>query len=87
MHLYRQCVVNGDHNACAETGVTDIELQVGLEKVGGGMYILGKAYEVLMIGVDVRQLNVNQQQNLDKRQKIMIRMERSQLNPTYRSQT
>lgn len=27
-------------------------------------YILSKAYEVLMVGVDVGQLNVNQQQNL-----------------------
>lgn len=27
-------------------------------------YLLSKAYEVLMVGVDVGQLNVNQQQNL-----------------------
>lgn len=36
-----------------------------------------------MVGVDVGQLNVNQEQNLNLKQKIMIRMERSQLNTTY----
>ena len=34
------------------------------EKVREEWYILSKAYEVLMVGVNVGQLNVNQQQNL-----------------------
>lgn len=60
-------------------------MEVALEKVGGygRGYILGKAYEVLMIGVDVGQLNVNQQQNLDKRENILIRPEGSRLNTTH----
>lgn len=43
--------------------------------MGAGGYILCEANEVLMVGVDVGQLNVNQQQNLNQRQKILIRME------------
>lgn len=32
--------------------------------MGESLHILGKSNEVLVVGVDVRQLNVNQQQNL-----------------------
>ena len=40
--------------------------RVGLGREGGNEgYILSKADEVLMVGVDVGQLNVNQQQNLN----------------------
>ena len=56
----------------------------GVEEEEEEGHILCKADEVLMIGVDVGQLNVNQQQNLGKRQKITIRMETAQLNTTHK---
>lgn len=37
----------------------------GYKRWGEEVYVLSKAYEVLMVGVDVGQLNVNQQQNLN----------------------
>lgn len=43
--------------------------ELGRGKVERGGYILSKANEILMVGVDVGQLNVNQQQNLNRRQR------------------
>lgn len=58
-----------DHNACA------LRRAVSWATKGAEGYILCEANEVLMVGVNVGQLNVNQQQNLNQGQKIMIRME------------
>lgn len=58
-----------DHNACA------LRRAVSWDTKGAEGYILCEANEVLMVGVNVGQLNVNQQQNLNQGQKIMIRME------------
>lgn len=47
------------------------------------MHILGKSYEVLVVGVDVGELDVDQQQNLkaeihdDARQQIDIQINKS----------